>query len=54
MLVRRSGKTASESKVCFKGTKTLTSLAVGFKVPQETANALRSRQLPESGFIAAL
>src|SRR5262252_2591903 len=33
MLVRRSGRTASESKVCSKGTNKLTSLAVGFNVP---------------------
>ena len=42
MLVRRSGKTAFESKVCSKGAKTLTSLAVGFKVP--TAAMTRSGQ----------
>jgi hypothetical protein len=33
MLVRRWGTTAFESKVCSKGANTLTSLAVGLKVP---------------------
>src|SRR5882672_8401161 len=46
MLVRRLGKTAFESRLCSKGAKTLTSLAVGFKVP--TRAMTKSGQNPVS------